>query len=131
MKNYEKMCEECAELRIIKGVWCCEECFGQHCDDLDECPLGLTPSNVVEAQTLTEEQQKVEKKMRNVDTHELKTKVQRQRKPNEDKRYLLNLFTQAIANEADKPIEITNIEREFVFYFNDKKYKITLSAPRS
>lgn len=130
MKNYEKMCEECAELRIVKGIWCCEECFGQHCDDLDDCPLGLTNEAVIEAQTLTAEQQAVDKKMRSADTHVVKEKVKRERKPNEDKRILIQTIVNALSADCDAPMEVTNIEREINFTYGGKKYKIVLSCPR-
>lgn len=55
----------------------------------------------------------------------------RERKPNEDKRTLIQLIATAIEKDCDAPLEITNIEREINFVFNGKKYKLVLSAPRS
>lgn len=61
----------------------------------------------------------------------------RERKPNEDKRFLINLLNSALVNSDDEgfgelpQIEITNAEREINFVFSGKKYKIVLSAPRT
>lgn len=57
-------------------------------------------------------------------------KAKRERKENEDKRFLLTVFANAVRNEADKPLEIANPEREFSFEYNGQKYKVVLSCPR-
>ena len=62
MTPNEKRCEDCSERKMVKGIACCYECFNQPCNDVDDCPLGLTAESVVEAQTLTAEQKKAEKK---------------------------------------------------------------------
>ena len=56
----------------------------------------------------------------------------RTRKADEDKRYLLSLLAECVENVAEGGVvEVTRLERELVFHYNGKKYKITLSAPRS
>lgn len=38
MTEFEKRCEDCACL-IQKGKeWCCDECFGQNVNEIDDCP---------------------------------------------------------------------------------------------
>jgi hypothetical protein len=51
----------------------------------------------------------------------------RERKPNNIKKYLIELLAEAIPGD----VEIINDEREFSFIYQDVKYKITLSCPRS
>ena len=51
----------------------------------------------------------------------------RERKPNNVKKYLIELLAKAIPGD----VEIINDEREFSFIYQDVKYKITLSCPRS
>lgn len=51
----------------------------------------------------------------------------RERKPNNVKKYLIELLAEAIPSN----VEIINDEREFSFIYQDVKYKITLSCPRS
>ena len=61
----------------------------------------------------------------------------RERKPNADRQFLIRLLTSAI-HDSDNPgfgeelqLETTNAEREFLFTFNEIKYKVVLSCPRS
>lgn len=54
----------------------------------------------------------------------------RERKANNAKRELIELIAESVGKVANN-LEIINAEREMVFYFNEVKYKIVLSAPRS
>jgi hypothetical protein len=62
----------------------------------------------------------------------------RERKPNEDKRFLLSALVWAMTTDIDQAgdnvlatdVEIVNPEREFLFTYNGIKYKVVLSAPR-
>jgi len=51
--------------------------------------------------------------------------VERKRKPNEDKRYLIELLHAAIPDA-----EVTNIERQLDFTYNGVSYSVTLTAHR-
>ena len=55
-----------------------------------------------------------------------------ERKPNEDKRFILQCLVDGArdCSTADK-FEIVNPEREFLFTYNGIKYKVVLSAPRT
>ena len=55
----------------------------------------------------------------------------RERKADTGKRDLISALVGAVAPLADEEVEITNIEREFVFTVSGRKYKVVLSAPRS
>lgn len=61
----------------------------------------------------------------------------RERKPNEDKLFLLRVLRNALENHDDPGFgeefqgEVVNPEREFLFTFNGTKYKVVLSCPRS
>lgn len=50
MTNREKRCEDCASLVKVNGCWCCDECFNQKCNDIDDCPEGIELSEVEENQ---------------------------------------------------------------------------------
>lgn len=60
----------------------------------------------------------------------------RERKPNENKQFLLRVLLKALENHDDEGFgtefqsEIINPEREFLFTYNGTKYKVVLSAPR-
>ena len=77
------------------------------------------------------------KKARRADRTDTPKKAVRERKPNEDKQFLIRLLTSAI-HDSDDPgfgeelhLETTNAEREFLFTYNGIKYKVTLSCPRT
>lgn len=62
--------------------------------------------------------------------------AKRERKEDSDKRKIISIINSAFCN-SDFPefgelpkITITNPEREIIFTFNERKFKITLSAPR-
>ena len=62
----------------------------------------------------------------------------RERKPNEDKRFLIDALVWAVTTDIEQAgdnvlatdVEIINPEREFLFTYNGIKYKVVLSAPR-
>lgn len=63
--------------------------------------------------------------------------AKKERKKDSDKRKIISIINSAFCN-SDFPefgelpkITITNPEREIIFTFNGRKFKITLSAPRS
>lgn len=55
----------------------------------------------------------------------------REKKANPDKRILIENLRESVQAVGGTDIEVTNLEREMVFKFNNVKYKIVLSAPRS
>lgn len=55
----------------------------------------------------------------------------REKKANPDKRTLIENLRESVQTVGGTDIEVTNPEREMVFKFNNVKYKIVLSAPRS
>ena len=54
----------------------------------------------------------------------------REKKADADKGFLLNVLFSAILPHCDT-YEISNADREVVFTYKGKKYKVVLSAPRS
>lgn len=85
---------------------------------------------------LDEELQAGAKKARRADRTD--TPKPRERKPNEDKRFLLSALVWAMTTDIEQAgdnvlatdVEIVNPEREFLFTYNGIKYKVVLSAPR-
>lgn len=75
------------------------------------------------------------KKARRADRTDTPKKAER--KPNEDKRFLVRVLLNALANHDDPGFgeefqsETVNPEREFLFTYNGIKYKVVLSAPRT
>ena len=55
----------------------------------------------------------------------------RTKKVDADKQEIIQAIDEAICRIADRPSEIITPEREILFQFNGRKFKITLSAPRA
>lgn len=82
---------------------------------------------------LTDEQRKSAKKARQADRKPTVYKFdtsKRTRKENTGKRALIETIKEALENSGCTDLEVTNIEREIVFFADGTKYKIVLSAPR-
>ena len=75
---------------------------------------------------LAEELKPGAKKARRADRTDTPKQAVRERKPNEDKQFLLEQLVNAIPTEC----EIVNPYLEFLFTYNGTKYKVILSAPR-
>lgn len=71
------------------------------------------------------------KKARRADRTDTPKKVVRERKEDIDKGILLEQLANAIgASPINATCEIVNPEREFLFTYNGRKFKVVLSAPR-
>ena len=87
---------------------------------------------------LDPELEKGVKKARRADRTGTPKKANRERKPNDDKRFLIDALVWAVTTDIEQAgdnvlatdVEIVNTEREFLFTYNGTKYKVTLSAPR-
>lgn len=81
---------------------------------------------------LTPEQEKVSKQARSVDRKPAKQKAKRERKPDDEKREIIQALEETVINVCDcAEIEITNIERQIDWKTSDgRKFRIVLSCPR-
>lgn len=82
---------------------------------------------------LTSEQKQASKKARQADRKVTVYKFdtsKRKRPANETKRLLIDTLKKAV-EDLGATVEITNVEREMILMFEDTKYKIVLSAPRT
>lgn len=80
----------------------------------------------------TAEQKKATKKYSSVSkaVNAYGKSVTRNRKADDDKRYLINVLAESLG-QLEINHEVTNIEREINLVYNDRKFKIVLSAPRT
>lgn len=79
---------------------------------------------------LTAEQEKNARKARQVARGVSEKPIKRERKPDNTKRELIEILKTAVS-AVDSDLEVTNIEREIIFHYQNRKFKIVLSAPRS
>lgn len=80
---------------------------------------------------LTAEQKKAEQKAKATGKTVYNLQKPREKKINQDKRFLISVLHQAIADNGGEVKEIPNPERELVFTYANKKYKLVMSMPRS
>lgn len=87
---------------------------------------------------LTPEQQAVAKEMAQADRKKETTPRKRERKPDDDKRLIINFLNSGLVdfchdfdeNCIDDDVIVTNPEREIEFTFKGNRYRLTLSKPR-
>lgn len=71
------------------------------------------------------------KKARRADRTDTPKQTKRERKEDADKGILLEQLANAIsASPINAKVEIVNAEREFLFTYHGRKFKVVLSAPR-
>ena len=93
---------------------------------------------------LSDEQKQAEKKARQADRKPTVYKLdntdgKRSKKADNDKRFLIDAFVWALTTDIEhcgdnvcaENVNIINPEREVEFTYNERKFKIVLSAPRS
>ena len=78
---------------------------------------------------LAEELKPGAKKARRADRTDTPKKAVRERKEDNEKRCIMNALAFAIDHYGTP--EIVNPEREFLFTYNGRKFKVTLSCPRT
>ena len=87
---------------------------------------------------LDPELEKGAKKASRADRSDTPKTANRERTPNDDKRFLIDALVWAVTTDIEQAgdnvlatdVEIVNTEREFLFTYNGTKYKVVLSVPR-
>lgn len=87
---------------------------------------------------LTADQKKVEKEMRQADRKKETTPRKRERKPDNDKRFLIDNFVWSLTTDKEtngdnvnaENVIITKLEREIEFDYNGNHYRLVLMKPR-
>lgn len=87
---------------------------------------------------LTAEQKKVEKEMRQADRKKETASRKRERKPDNDKRFLIDNFVWSLTTDEEtngdnvnaENVIITKPEREIEFDYNGNHYRLVLMKPR-
>jgi hypothetical protein len=82
---------------------------------------------------LTADQKKAVKEMTQADRKKETTPRKRERKPDEEKRFLIAVFVDCLMNgyvDGIEEILVKNIEREIEFTYKGNTYRLTLMKPR-
>lgn len=94
-------------------------------DEAEQMWLDEQEDNLPE---LTEEQKAVEKEMMRADRKKETTPRKRERKTDEDKRFLINKINDALHLYACA--SVVNPEREIEIIYKGNRYRLTLAKPR-
>ena len=122
--DYKKRCADCACLIKRNGVWCCDECFGQKCEEIDDCPEGATEETAEELDAKQKEikinvgarsEKKTERKPKTIKVSDEKTQIF-----NDLLRFLTENYDFSVLKDY-KLIEIS---------YNGKKFKLDLIETR-
>ena len=122
--DYKKRCADCACLIEKNGVWCCDECFGQKCEEIDDCPEGATEETAEELDAKQKEikinvgarsEKKTERKPKTIKVSDEKTQIF-----NDLLRFLTENYDFSVLKD-NKLIEIS---------YNGKKFKLDLIEAR-
>ena len=122
--DYKKRCQDCACLIEKNGVWCCDECFGQKCEEIDDCPEGATEETAEELDAKQKEikvnvgarsEKKAERKPKTIKVSDEKTQIF-----NDLLRFLTENYDFSVLKD-NKLIEIS---------YNGKKFKLDLIETR-
>lgn len=122
--DYKKRCADCACLIEKNGVWCCDECFGQKCEEIDDCPEGATEETAEELDAKQKEikinvgarsEKKTERKPKTIKVSDEKTQIF-----NDLLRFLTENYDFSVLKD-NKLIEIS---------YNGKKFKLDLIETR-
>lgn len=124
----QKRCEDCACLVVKNGKWCCDECFGQSVEDVDDCPEGITMEQIEESDKKAKEN-KVNVGAR-AETAK-KDKKPRTVKISDEKQFV---FSEIYNNLCDVFSENVKIEKEnklIIVQFGGKVFKVDLIETRN
>lgn len=82
-----------------------------------------------EAEEMTKKAKEVIKTIHKAGDKTERKKVERERKPNDEKRFLIEMFAETLKNEKI-PFEITNEEKYVSFTYEGKKFELNLIQKR-
>ena len=121
--DYKKRCTDCACLIERNGVWCCDECFGQKCEEIDDCPEGATEETAEELDAKQKEikinvgarsEKKTERKPKTIKVSDEKTQIFND---------LLSFLTENYDFSVLKDNKLIEIS------YNGKRFKLDLIEP--
>ena len=129
MTNREKRCEDCASLVKVNGCWCCDECFNQKCNDIDDCPEGIELEEVEEVRTKGEKA-KISHNASSADKREKKSKPRTVKVSDAKKALFSEIFTN-LYDVYGENAQIIKENKLIVVQIDGKTFKIDLIEQRN
>ena len=124
--DYKKRCADCACLIEVNKTWCCDECFGQKCEDITDCPEDIEVAEVEKANS-------VKAPKVGARSSEQKERKPREKKIDTDKQWLITTVRDCLNVYTCKGIEtlvVANDQREITFDYNGANYSLVLTKHR-
>ena len=129
MTNREKRCEDCASLVKVNGCWCCDECFNQKCNDIDDCPEGIELEEVEEVRAKGEKA-KISHNASSADKREKKSKPRTVKVSDAKKQLFSEIFTN-LEDIYGENAQIVKENKLIVVQIDGKIFKIDLIEQRN
>ena len=129
MTNREKRCEDCASLVKVNGCWCCDECFNQKCNEIDDCPEGIELEEVEEVRTKGEKA-KISHNASSADKREKKSKPRTVKVSDAKKQLFSEIFTN-LYDIYGENAQIIKENKLIVVQIDGKTFKIDLIEQRN
>lgn len=129
LTNAQKRCQDCPSLITKNGQWCCDECFGQLCEEIDDCPEGVTLEQIEELDAKA----KANKIQHQAKSTTPKERAPRERKPDEEKEKIIASLSEFLANQTEftaENVKITNVSKVVEFDIGGNHYKLDLIKQR-
>ena len=123
--DYKQRCQDCACLIEKNGIWCCDECFGQKCEDVTDCPYGADEQALAEMDRL----QKVKVDHGHAQAKRKQTKP-RTVKVSDEKKQLFSEIYQNLLDIYGENAEIVKMNKIIMVNIGDKHFKIDLIEQR-
>lgn len=123
MTNREKRCEDCVCLIEKNKRMCCDELWGELCDNIEECPEGV---ELEEINNLNEKAKAI--RITNAADKPKKEKTERKTKVSAEKTRIFNTILD-ILNEKYN-VNVLNDNKLIEIELNGKKFKVNLTETR-
>lgn len=121
----QRRCEDCACLIVKNGKWCCDECFGQDIEEIDDCPEGAT----------LEEIEKINNEKIKVDTGARAEVSAKDKKPrtvvtSDEKKELFSVIFNNLTENYGENAKIEKENKLIIVQIADRTFKIDLIEQR-
>ena len=124
LTDRQKRCQDCASLIEKNGKWCCDECFEQLCDDIDDCPEGVTIEELAEVEEKAKDIKVLGK------SENPRAKAKKEPKIDADKVKIVDLLYKALSECDAERVAIANPQTEVTMLYNGSEYSVKLIKHR-
>lgn len=128
LTDNQRRCEDCPCLITSNGKWCCDECFGQDIENIDDCPEGVTLADIEKL----DEELKNQKLNLGAKSTEKKTKENKPKtiKVSSEKIELFDLIWEGLSNFYGENAKIEKQNKLIKVKINETEFKVDIIESR-